>query len=69
MHFLGSRFVTLQSQTGQKNPEMDEKLNRGKKRANTVTVVVDGDVSTFLPARIPGSVPIFLFYFQFYIST
>lgn len=30
MHFLGSRFVIDQSQEKQ-NPEMDEKLSKGKK--------------------------------------
>lgn len=70
MHFLGSRFVIEQSQRGEKkkNPEMDEKLNKGKQRGWQFSVIVIDDASTFLPALISTSVPIFLLYFQFYIS-
>lgn len=47
---------------------MDEKLNKGKQRGWQFSVIVIDDASTFLPALISTSVPIFLLYFQFYIS-
>lgn len=62
MHFLGSRFVIDQSQEKQ-NPEMDEKLSKGKRGADTCIVTVD-DVSTFLPAPFPKFCPNFSLLFS-----
>lgn len=64
MYTSGSRFVTDQSQRGEKNPEMDKKLNKGKQRGETFTVIVDDEIFTLLPALIhlcPNFSPVFSF--------